>query len=510
MSPGTGSTTMQQDHFQTPPPMPTTAAIQGLRQTVNGVQKTRFDVGVQWIRRFYNPDDGRASDPAPRYPGTGQAGWRRIFYPSLDQMWDSTRQAWNDHVLGQYLDILAKYKQEDPECRVLHSFCAYKAKADQVTHVPTGHAYDSVQYLEWVRDRLAELIPKIPAGHLHAFECANEPPEGLVDLSWLAQLSRIFYQQFQALYAPGIIACSPAFQGGAWREFHRWLTASAAGVVVRGDAGTGSLGEQWMDVIGWHPYGTLDTMGLATAGDHRLASDIAMTAMGGIRLAMQPRLTMAKGSVWFGKPMPPVWATEFNVSGCTLARNDDEFRYQRLDARQRAAAIRYLLLCAFAAGFEKAFLYAVDHMEYVGEVGVVAVQSGSGGRFRLTLARGGAFTGDRMTITGSRLAALNGTRDVVNPSTNGSVVELKDTQYVTGDWTGAQAAWSRHQLGGWHAEFAVALAEVTRAPMKAGLIVGTDARVGPWAQTVRPWVRFGTGAIEEVEPIRAVVGGGTA
>jgi hypothetical protein len=480
------------------------AAPKGLRLTVDGVQKSRFDVGVQWIRRFYNPDDGSKSDPAPSYPGTGQAGWRRIFYPTLDQMWDRVHNTWNDAVVTQYLDILAKYKEEDPEIRVLHSFCAYRADKDIVTHAPTGFAYDSLAYLEWVRDRLAELITKIPAGHLHAFECANEPPEGLTDLSWLAQLSRVFHQQFKTLYSPNIVACSPAFQGGTWPEFHRWLTASAAGVVVRGNDGTGTLGERWMDVIAWHPYGTLDHMSEATAGNHRLASDIAMTAMGGIRLAMEPRLKIDKDSVWFGKAMPPIWATEFNVSGCTLARNDDEFRYQRLNATQRLAAIRYLLLCAFAAGFEKAFLYAVDHMQYTGGASVVAVQRGSSGLFRLTLPPGSAaFTGDRMTIAGSRLAALNGTRNVVNPSTDGTTVELEGAVFFPGDWSGAEAGWSRQQLGGWHAEFQTVLAEIVREPMKAGFVVSTDGNVGPWAQTVQPWVQFGTGPVQLVEPIRA-------
>jgi hypothetical protein len=464
-----------------------------MRTIISNQQKTRFDIGIHWTNRFYTAS-GEFIDPISQYPGADSAGWQRVFYPSLDEM--SKTNSLNMEVVKRFLDNLALFKKNG--FKVLHTFNAYRKNDQETIHALTGFNYDSSEYAKWVQDRLAELIPWIPAGQLDAIECANEPPNLNENSAiGLARLSQVFYRQFKTLYSSDITVCSPAFQGGQWNNFYLWLTAELVD-----SNGIKTLGEKYMDVIAWHPYGTLDTMQMVTAGNHQLASDIAMTAMAGIRRAMEPRLKINSASVWYGKPMPPIWATEFNVSGTTQTSTDSGFRFQRLNSNQKLAAIRYLVLCAFAAGFDKAFLYAVDHGWYYSNCPITVLGS-SNGRFqiRIDAQDRAAFTGDAMFIQGSRLAALNNKWTVINPSIDGKIVELDGAPYVPGDWTGAQANWRRYQLGSWNTAFGQVVAEVTSSPLTAGLIVGVDSGTG--TQTVRPWVQFGGGAVEEIAPIPA-------
>ncbi|HET9645348.1 MAG TPA: hypothetical protein VFP68_18790, partial [Burkholderiaceae bacterium] len=368
------------------------------RQTLTNVQKTSDDIGVHWTRRFFNPVTGQPDNTGSA--GLEKAGWARLFYPSLDQICSGPNGQLNPNVVDNFLSNLKQYHDEGR--KVLFNFNAYRLDRSVASaiHQPSGYAYDSAEYLTWVRDRLAELIPKIPKGHLQAIECANEPPPDN-DMQWLAGLSRVFYVQFKKLYSPDVVVCSPAFQGGSWQQFYKWLTANADQVAVQDQPkNDGSLGERWMDVIAWHPYGTLDKMSLAMVQDHRLASDIAMGAMAGIRMAMEPRLQISSTSVWAGKPMPPIWATEFNISGVTDTLTDDDFRFQLLSQAQRASALRYLLLCAFAAGFDKAFVYAVDHFRYYPPV-LASADAGTQGRVRIRLSAGRAFSGDTLTVSGA-------------------------------------------------------------------------------------------------------------
>lgn len=89
---------------------------------------------------------------------------------------------------------------------------------------------------------------------------------------------------------------------------------------------------------------------------------------------------------------------------------------------------------------------------------------------------------------------------MINPNLGGTTFELKEPVFVAGNFTGAQATWKRYQLGGWQSEFAEVVADITSPPMSAGLIVGTEPD-RPWKQTVRPWVKIGTRAVEELTPI---------
>lgn len=468
--------------------------LNSMRTIISNKQKTRFDIGIHWVNRFYTAS-GEFTDPISQYPGADSAGWQRVFYPSLDEM--STTNSLNSQVVDRFLKNLALFKEKG--FKVLHTFNAYRKNSEETVHALTGFNYDSPEYAKWVQDRLAELITKVPAGQLDAVECANEPPS-LNESSaiGLARLSKVFHEQFKTLYSRDIIVCSPAFQGGQWNDFYLWLTAK-----IEDSNGTKTLGEKYMDVIAWHPYGTLDTMQMATAGNHQLATDIAMTAMAGIRRAMEPRLKIDSGSVWYSKPMPPIWATEFNVSGTTQTSTDSGFRFQRLNPNQKLAAIRYLLLCAFAAGFDKAFLYGVDHGWYYSNC-PITVLGNSNGRFKIRIDAQdkAAFTGDAMFIQESRLAALNGKWTVINPSVDGKIVELDGSTYATGDWTGTKVSWRRYQLGSWNTAFGQVVTEIISSPLTAGLIIGVDSGTG--AQTVRPWVQFGEGAVEEIAPIPAV------
>ncbi|HET9641833.1 MAG TPA: hypothetical protein VFP68_00380, partial [Burkholderiaceae bacterium] len=149
-------------------------------------------------------------------------------------------------------------------------------------------------------------------------------------------------------------------------------------------------------------------------------------------------------------------------------------------------------------GFDKAFVYAVDHFRYYPPV-LASADAGTQGRVRIRLSAGRAFSGDTLTVSGAPSnSGLNRTWSVIKPSVDGTGVELQDSVYKA-NYDGLSVSWMRYQLGGWQSQFSAVVTEITSAPMNAGVTVGTVAG-SPWVQTVRPWVQIGTGLVEDLVP----------
>ena len=452
---------------------------------------TPDNFGVQWI----------STANVTIYTGTESAGWVRHFV-ALSSLFGSGNAVINEGALTTFLALINFWKTRGKKLFV----CLDAEPNDTLDMTPT-----------LVRDRLLALLPRITADaqtprFLDAVSIANEPlaklsalypgAEATTGVAKLAEMQRILFTLFRA-YSPSTVIVSPEFQGGEGGMIAPMLAASAAGVSVLGSTGTGTRLEQFIDVIGYHPYCTSNTVALATARLTDAGSEREILSYSAwIDTAIAARRIAGDGgsAYWAGRPDPECWATEFNVSfdGGTTAANTG-FRYQAFSSAQRKRLLESQLLGAFASGYSKVFLYAADHYSVQGPF----VVGGS---------RTAEANGD-LRITGdTTIRVFDG--DIVQWYTTGYALLLQAVAYnassdgYTYSLAGVPSATTffqlqartRGMLGGWHQEWAAVQSALT-GPVETGFVAGADG------DTPVPAIRINGGYMQTVVSGKRVING---
>lgn len=206
---------------------------------------------------------------------------------------------------------------------------------------------------------------------IHAIEVSNEPgklarldtvgPTG--NLEMLASIARILKSTIGALGLSTLVV-SPPFQGGESLEVASFLNASAAGIVLNGLDGSGTLAKDHVDVVAHHLYGNFsDRAGggsTTTMDQSAYDSTDADTAYPGLTTFADiyakgcTVVASAKSAGWTGE----FWNTEFNLTGAVGL----SLWYPRKMTVAGFTRLTYLLMLAgFLSGFNKQILYAADH-----------------------------------------------------------------------------------------------------------------------------------------------------
>lgn len=204
-----------------------------------------------------------------------------------------------------------------------------------------------------------------------ALELANEPGR-LVRLDTvagpghtrrLAVLCRLAKQEIESRGLATLVL-SPPFQGGETKEVTAFLTASAAGISIGGNDGSGTKGRDWIDVLAHHNYGNFSDRGAGGATARIDAARIndaaadeaypANTAFDDMLSKGRKIVAAANAAGWTG----PRWNTECNVTG-VVSRSGWHPRKMTQAGMKRV--FYQTMLASFASGYEKCFLYAADH-----------------------------------------------------------------------------------------------------------------------------------------------------
>lgn len=461
------------------------------RQLVTNRILTAYNFGYNCINRPYR-QSGVANNEPRHYVGMERAAKVRHFQFKLEEL-SNLDLTLNTATMTKFLDVVNfHYKNKQKPMWAINA-----AGPGNNIH---GEAYSSTAHMTRVATTLPLVYQALNTQKTppEAVSSSNEPNGSFPSAARQAELARIVYQVTK-IYSPSTIVGSPEYQGGTGNVFFPFLSASAVGVAVNGNTGTGTLGEQWFDEIFIHPYGTLDTMALARTNDHKFCFDVVASSRGTIRQAFLQRI--AAGGYWKGKPFPRIRATEYNISGSTITSAETSVRYQGFTEAEKESAIGYTMALGLTVA-DDIYPYGPDHYDGFGAesgtpTSLVTVAAGTGGRALIDVP--GAqkiFTGDDVVITGAVGAPwINGIFKAVNPNGGNTQVELTGSVFASGYVpSSAQIAWRRYGLGGWGVYYDKWMTKFMSAPFSSGIIIESDG-------TRRFWYQIGSNApIEAAAP----------
>jgi hypothetical protein len=346
-----------------------TARISAENFGINWIFRPLHWKGVSGTSMGIIQDESNASD----YPGTECAGWVRIFLGFDSNGSASGLFIPNSTTIIENRFTDAKY--------ILSFFHALGAKVLLVLDPPYTVGSSA---LTLFKSRLEVFLTRLTLDsveYVDAIETANEPYAPLVatytsgnlvsqGLPKLAEIMRVTFTTVKSL-SPRTLVVSPSFQGAETSFVEAMLSASSQGIVCRGSDGVGTRGEQFCDVIAYHPYAAANTIALAnqalvTAEVEKtiaLYSSFIQTAIANRRLASD-----GGSSWWSSRPTPEFWATEVNISGIdSNITTNSLFRNQYYsDLSKTRRLMESVVLGCFASGYTRIFPYAPDHLEDIG------------------------------------------------------------------------------------------------------------------------------------------------
>jgi hypothetical protein len=369
---------------------------------------TRDNFGVHYVRWPYDPAVSANGSFTSNNPSRWQAelgnsvGWFRAFDPNL----------FGRYVGGSFVKIgMTNERTPYPYGRIeggkwyqgmlrsdgsydfskldlVLSACAAKNLKVLLSIGAQGAYWDGTKYLEYAlptgefasqnwesyQGRVLKFLGAMfdhAGSRIAAIELANEPAR-LVQLNSavgpghterLAVLCRLAKQQILARKLSTLVL-SPPFQGGEMNEVTAFLNASAAGISVDGKDGAGTKGRDWIDVLAHHNYGSFSERGaggptaaIDAAGINDPAADAAYpsnTTFADMLSKGRSVAAAASAGGWSG----PRWNTECNVTGVI---GNSRWHPRKMTEAGMKRAFLQTLSASFAAGYEKAFLYAADH-----------------------------------------------------------------------------------------------------------------------------------------------------
>lgn len=369
---------------------------------------TKDNFGIHYVRWPYDPavsGDGSFTSTNPsRYQSElgGAAGWIRTFDPNISGRYiggsftqDSTSTEGTPHPVGRMtggtwyqgmlksdgtydfskLDLMLA-AVEAKGLKVLMSIGAQGAYWDGTNYIeyplPTGE-YWSQSPVAYQQRMLAFLIAFFDhvGNRVHAIELDNEPGKwvrrnavgysGFTEqLAILRRLAKLVIQQ----RGLSTLVLSPPFQGGETGEITSFLGASAAGISFNGNDGTGTTGKDWIDVGAHHNYGNFSDRaagGSTTSMDAAGVNDPAADAAYPNNTSFTDKVAKARAvraAFNAGGFRGPMWDTESHVTG-VVSTNLWTPRKMTQSGMQRI--FQQALVAYFAGGYEKAFIYALDH-----------------------------------------------------------------------------------------------------------------------------------------------------
>lgn len=369
---------------------------------------SRENFGVHYVRWPYDPavsvGGGFTSVNPSRYQTElgNSAGWIRTFDPNIYGRYiggsftqDGTSSEGSPHPYGRMtggiwyqgmlrsdgtydfskLDLVLA-AAEAMDLKLVMSIGAQGAYWDGNNYLeyclPTGEyaSQDWAAYQARVWDFLNALFDHA-GNRIPAVELANEPgklnrlnavvgPGHTEQLAVLCRLAKL------AIRARGLstLVLSPPYQGGETGEITAFLTASAAGIAANGNDGTGTLGRDWIDVLAHHNYGNFSDRaagGSTTAMDAAGINDVAADAAYPNNTSFTDMLAKARAvrsAALVGGFSGPMWNTEFNVTGSVSTA---AWYPRKMTQPGMARIFQQALVASFAGGYDKCFLYALDH-----------------------------------------------------------------------------------------------------------------------------------------------------
>lgn len=369
---------------------------------------TRDNFGIHYVRWPYDPavsvGGGFTSTNPSRYQAElGNAvGWMRAFDPNIFGRYiggsftqDGTSSEGTPHPYGRmtggtwYQGMLKSDGTYDfSKLGVVLDVAQAKGLKTLVTIGAQGAYWDGTNYIEYPLPT-GEYASQNWAGYqariwaflnamfdyagnrIGAIEMANEPGK-LVRLNTVVgaghteQLTVMCRLAKLAINARGLstLVLSPPFQGGETGEITSFCTASASGISVNGNDGTGTTGKDWIDVGAHHNYGNFSDRaagGSTTAMDAAGVNDpVADTAYPNNTTFtdMLAKARAVRAAFNVGGFRGPIWNTEFNVTGSV---SNGAWYPRKMTQSGQARIFQQALVASFAGGYDKCFIYALDH-----------------------------------------------------------------------------------------------------------------------------------------------------